>query len=304
MQAFKASVQRKFFIDKKIRAKSYPTAASLSRDYEKECNRKIDPRTIATDIAELRQEYNAPIKYDAKHRGYVYSDEKYVFNALQGETETFPYEHSISDWEKNILNSFISETLPVFKEKKEEDLTSEHVTVLPSITEKNAESNIEKIFLEALHTGTPLYLEMTTKTKETQKFLPLHLICMGEDRLFFGKSLKGWEPAFSLINISLVVKAIADSSQYTIQGNYSDFNSETASEDAYAEARVVDLSEKNKDVRPTFYAQTTGNEDIEIIMSQNGKRHIFVFTYFPSNQGDGSIKEYFPAAEFVLNSSK
>jgi hypothetical protein len=84
MASFKQSTHRKCFIDKKIKENTYPTAASLSRDYQAEYGARIDPRTIAEDIAEMRRELKAPIHYDSEKRGYVYTDPAYQADILRG----------------------------------------------------------------------------------------------------------------------------------------------------------------------------------------------------------------------------
>lgn len=80
------SIHRKCFIDRKIRENSYPTAASLARDYQAEYGKKIDPRTIANDIAGMRRELSAPIHYDSEKRGYVYSDSSFSADIFPDET--------------------------------------------------------------------------------------------------------------------------------------------------------------------------------------------------------------------------
>jgi hypothetical protein len=78
MLPLKPSTHRKCFIDRKIRENSYPTAASLARDYRAEYGKKIDPRTIANDIADMRRELNAPIHYDNEKRGYIYTNSSFM----------------------------------------------------------------------------------------------------------------------------------------------------------------------------------------------------------------------------------
>ena len=80
MKTFTASLLRIGFIDSKIRAGAYPTTVSISMDLKNAYGETVDPRTIAADIASLRQNFNAPIAYDFQHRGYCYTDPYFTLN--------------------------------------------------------------------------------------------------------------------------------------------------------------------------------------------------------------------------------
>jgi hypothetical protein len=84
------SIHRKCFIDRKIRENSYPTAASLARDYRAEYGKKVDPRTIANDIADMRRDLNAPIHYDNEKRGYVYTNSSFMADIFSREAADIP----------------------------------------------------------------------------------------------------------------------------------------------------------------------------------------------------------------------
>jgi hypothetical protein len=85
MDAFKPALKRKWFIDRKIREKTYPTAASLARDYQNECGKYVNARTIAADIAVMREDLGAPIYYDAENRGYIYTDPSFIPDFLKNQ---------------------------------------------------------------------------------------------------------------------------------------------------------------------------------------------------------------------------
>jgi predicted DNA-binding transcriptional regulator YafY len=63
---FKPTYRRVLDIDRRIRAKEYPNAPQLARDWE------VLERAIMHDIAFMRNELGAPIVYSAKHRGFYY----------------------------------------------------------------------------------------------------------------------------------------------------------------------------------------------------------------------------------------
>jgi hypothetical protein len=90
MLPLKPSTHRKCFIGRKIRENSYPTAASLARDYRAEYGKKIDPRTISNDIADMRRELNAPIHYDSEKQGYVYTDSSFMADIFSREAADIP----------------------------------------------------------------------------------------------------------------------------------------------------------------------------------------------------------------------
>jgi len=90
MTTFKPSIQRKCFIDRKIREKTYPTTVTLARDYEKEFGRKVDPRTIANDISDMKKSLKAPIKYDPENHGYFYTNTDWTLDFINPELLHLP----------------------------------------------------------------------------------------------------------------------------------------------------------------------------------------------------------------------
>ncbi len=318
MQAFRTSVQRKYFIDKKIRDKTYPTAATLAKDYEIEKNRKVDPRTIASDISELRQIYNAPIKYDAKNKGYIYTDESFRLNVLEGESSGIPIEsitqqvtttESIPEWQKDLLSSFINKVLPrnSVDDTIQADFSTENITVLPSKMAQGSDSGIEDCFLKALKKGQILSLEIQINDSTVSKadFLPLHLICQDEERLFFCKEIsdtKHLGDKFSLLNLATVKTAVVSYSS----NKDKELNKELA-EGSNKPLSAMELgSHPKRQIKAngagfSFWAQTTGNADIEIVMAGNGARHIFVFSCFASIQNREKNSLYKKVGEFILN---
>ncbi len=310
MQAFKTSVQRKIFIDKKIREKLYPTTVVLAKLYEKEFSKRVDPRTIAADISELRQTYGAPLKYDSKKKGYYYSDSSFRLNVLDvNENDTFVGNSNIKeviipDWQKSFLFPFMETVLPFAKENHSENvLRGRKITVLQSNGEGSENEYTENLFLKALVNGVALSIEVFTKEKikKTYDFYPLYFVCQGKDRLFFGKEISETE-RFSLLNIESVITASylyssnsKNKNEREIAEKYSeiknDFVYSMHSENSYSDEGFVSL-----------YAQTTGNYDIEVVMQRKSCTHIFVFTSALSDKKQDGITTYSLAGEFILNS--
>jgi predicted DNA-binding transcriptional regulator YafY len=68
----KTALARIYFIDRKIAAGGYPNIRTLAEEYE-----GVGTATIARDIEFMRYSLGAPIKYNAKYRGYYYTKKTY-----------------------------------------------------------------------------------------------------------------------------------------------------------------------------------------------------------------------------------
>jgi len=68
----KSALARLYFIDKEIASGKYPNQKYLSQEWE-----NISITTIGRDIDFMRDRLNAPIEYDAGHRGYFYTKPHY-----------------------------------------------------------------------------------------------------------------------------------------------------------------------------------------------------------------------------------
>ncbi len=71
----KTAIPRIYFIDRKIASGSFPNARQLATDYE------TSIASINRDIAFMRDMLNAPIEYDASHRGFYYSQQAFRLTA-------------------------------------------------------------------------------------------------------------------------------------------------------------------------------------------------------------------------------
>jgi hypothetical protein len=69
---------------------SYPTTASLARDYVATFGTKVDPRTIANDIADMRYKMNAPIQFNNEKKGYIYTDPAWTADILKDAPPEIP----------------------------------------------------------------------------------------------------------------------------------------------------------------------------------------------------------------------
>jgi predicted DNA-binding transcriptional regulator YafY len=68
----KSALARLYFIDQQIASGKYPNTGYLAKKWE-----GISVSTISRDIEFMKDSLNAPIEYDALHRGYYYSEPNY-----------------------------------------------------------------------------------------------------------------------------------------------------------------------------------------------------------------------------------
>jgi predicted DNA-binding transcriptional regulator YafY len=76
MKKFKPQHSRLLFIDRKIRELAYPNCATLAREWE------VSDKTIQRDLEYMRTMLDAPLAYDARQRGYFYTEESFHLPAI------------------------------------------------------------------------------------------------------------------------------------------------------------------------------------------------------------------------------
>lgn len=77
MRLYRGKFGRLLELDDRIRAGKYPNAFSFANEWE------VSRRTIMRDIEYLRDCLRAPIAYDAKKRGYYYTDPLYSIEQVE-----------------------------------------------------------------------------------------------------------------------------------------------------------------------------------------------------------------------------
>jgi hypothetical protein len=236
MLPLKPSTHRKCFIDRKIRGNSYPTVASLARDYRSEYGKKVDPRTIANDIADMRRELNAPIHYDSEKRGYVYTDSSFeadIFSnemadiplgalgksgisALGLEREILPLIPSsvfLSGWHKNLLQTAAEKLAPPGRGKGR---GLGKITVIQrGGTPSFPEPDVENAVLEALEHNRELSVVYTGSGGggREYRFRPYHLIYLKDESapalgcFVLGEVILGGDAPYALLNAAGIKKA-------------------------------------------------------------------------------------------------
>jgi predicted DNA-binding transcriptional regulator YafY len=113
------------FIHRQLQENRYPNATSIANNWHIECS----PRTVKRDIEYMRDEWNAPIEYDASKRGYYYFEQGYELPSMMMITEGELFSLSIAE---HILEQY--RDTPVFHTLKNtfskiEEILPEAVTV-------------------------------------------------------------------------------------------------------------------------------------------------------------------------------
>ena len=78
MAKFKPQFRRILMIDRELRKGTCPNCSQLAENREAEVNEK----TIRRDIAYMRDELGSPIDYDARRRGFYYTEAQYRLPAI------------------------------------------------------------------------------------------------------------------------------------------------------------------------------------------------------------------------------
>jgi predicted DNA-binding transcriptional regulator YafY len=189
----KDRINRLIFIDDRIRSGAYPNASALAEKAE------VAPRTILRDIDYLRLFYNAPIAYDARHRGYYYTEpDFFVKTVLLTEGELFSiavfdrlleqYRHT--PLEENLREIFrkIVRSLPR-KITVDSCFLTGRVSFIPGCDEA-VDVKVYEVMFTALRTAAAVSfeyraLQKTACTKRTVE--PYHAVCRWGEWYIIGR---------------------------------------------------------------------------------------------------------------------
>jgi hypothetical protein len=248
MVNFKPSTHRKCFIDRKIRENSYPTAASLARDYSTEYGLSVDPRTIAADIAAMRRELSAPIHYNAEKRGYVYTDPAFkadivtdgvdipitalgiagltVLGMKDAILPLLPSSMVLSPWHRGILKTVMEKLIPVKSEdRKDDEAVLGKISVVQGKPDFSGTA-IEESVKTALSKNTELNISYRQSKGTTADFLfrPLQLVYLKNEQsenavpiqcFVLGETPTGGNKPYSLLESERLQKAEPTGTTFT-----------------------------------------------------------------------------------------
>ena len=265
MLPFKPSVHRMYFIDKLVREKAYPTSVSLAAGYREKYGISVDPRTIAADIAAMKEAYHAPLSYDYAKKGYFYTNPNFRLPVLKNDgeeplpviaAELCPRTAELPKWQQQFIASVADKVLPLSKGTKKK------VSVLLNAPGALEGSIVREPLLAALESNTALdmqYLE-TGKKQTAFLFRPLHLICTLGENLVFGLAYIGTEERYRLLYLDRIMSAVPHKGQGAIT--------------------------------PYVHIQTTGNRDIEVVIAEEHSDLLLVFSLPAEGQSKKFPPEY------------
>jgi predicted DNA-binding transcriptional regulator YafY len=265
-----------YFIDKKVRDQTYPTTVSLAADYEAKYGKSVDPRTIAGDIAALKEKFHAPLGYDYEKRGYFYTDPYFQLPVLAEDPDNLlpalaedrhPRTAGIPEWQQRFIATLADKLLPLSHGEKRPARAS---ILLEGPAWEPESDAVKRPLLRALEDTAALHIRYMEAGKKVVSlvFLPLHLVCSPGGSLVFGITRrKGEGPA-------------PEGDSYRLL--YLD--------------RIREAVLRQGPGRPPAYVrvQTTGGRDIEIILAREQSDLILVFTL----PAEGSAKS--PPPEYTL----
>jgi len=265
MLPFKPSIHRIYFIDKQVREKTYPTSVLLAAAYQKKYGISVDPRTIAADIAAMKETYRAPLSYDYQKKGYFYTNPNFRLPVLKsGDEEPLPViaeelhprTAELPEWQRKFIASLLDKVLPVPKS------SGKKASILLDAPGTLEDSPVKGSLFAALEQNTALdvqYLEMGKK-QAAFVFRPLHLICTLGDNLIFGLARSENEERYRLLYLDRITKA-------SPHGGHA--------------------------AMPSYvHIQTTGNRDIEAVIAGERSDLLLVFTLPLEGRGKGFFPEY------------
>jgi predicted DNA-binding transcriptional regulator YafY len=274
MVPFKPSVHRMYFIDKKVRTETYPTTVSLAADYEVKYGKSVDPRTIAGDIAALKEKFHAPLGYDYEKRGYFYSDPYFQLPVLKEDPdnllpalaeERHPRTAAIPEWQQRFIASLAERLLPLQRGEKRPKKAS--VLLDGPALDLEEAGAVTRPLLQALEDTAALdirYMEAGKKAVSLV-FWPLHLVCAPGYSLVFGSAQTGEasspeEGRYCLLYLDRIREAV--------------IRQERGKSPAY------------------IHVQTTGGRDIEVVLARETSDLVLVFALPDEGSAKGPQPEY------------
>jgi predicted DNA-binding transcriptional regulator YafY len=265
---FKPSIHRMYFIDKKVREQTFPTTVSLSADYEEKYGKSVDPRTIAADIAALKEKFHAPLSYDYEKKGYYYTDPYFQLPVLKEDPdnllpamaeERHPRTAAIPEWQQRFIADLAAKTLPL---QKRERPPAKATILLESSAWEEGAGAVKQPLLQALEESTALDIRYMESDKKAVSlvFTPLHLICSLGFNLVFGIARSGEESRYRLLYLDRILKALA---------------------------------RREKTKPPAYvYIQTTGSRDIEVVLARDSSDLLLVFALPLDEPEKNTLSEY------------
>jgi hypothetical protein len=279
MVPFKPFIHRIYFIDRKVREQTWPTTVSLARDYQDRYGLPVNPRTIAADIAALKHDFHAPLKFSYQKRGYHYTEPNFRLPVLRNDDEEalplmaeelHPRTASIPDWQQAFLSSLMDKVLPLAAPAAPDSVS---VLLDQGAAEDPAFDTVKRPLIQAMNRTAAceiLYRHSAVKPIRLI-FRPLHLICTLGNNLIFGQVQEGQAGRYALLYLDRI--------------------------------REVTPRGESGTLPSYIYTQSAGSRDIEVIMARENSDLLLVFIPRPNSASRRSLPEYVLLAQTEIFTS-
>ena len=171
-------------IDEQLRAKRFPTARSLAKEFD------VSKRTVERDIEFLRDRYEAPIEYDHSKCGYAYTQETFFLKSLfLTDEELFSaavFEKALQQYRNTPIEGRLKAVFAKLTELLPDDAVSvntmwlgDSLTFIPEPSPEISPEIFDAVFsgVKARRAIRFQYRSLTQTEPTTRMCEPYHIVC-------------------------------------------------------------------------------------------------------------------------------
>lgn len=171
-------------IDEQLRAKRFPTARSLAKEFD------VSKRTVERDIEFLRDRYEAPIEYDHSKCGYAYTQETFFLKSLfLTDEELFSaavFEKALQQYRNTPIEGRLKAVFAKLTELLPDDAVSvntmwlgDSLTFIPEPSPEISPEIFDAVFngVKARRAIRFLYRSLTQTEAAVRTCEPYHIVC-------------------------------------------------------------------------------------------------------------------------------
>ena len=197
-------------IDEQLRAKRFPTARSLAKEFD------VSKRTVERDIEFLRDRYEAPIEYDHSKCGYAYTQETFFLKSLfLTDEELFSaavFEKALQQYRNTPIEGRLKAVFAKLTELLPDDAVSvntmwlgDSLTFIPEPSPEISPEIFDAVFngVKARRAIRFQYRSLTQTEPATRMCEPYHIVCQRGAWYVIGRCVdKNEERIFSFSRMS------------------------------------------------------------------------------------------------------
>ena len=197
-------------IDEQLRAKRFPTARSLAKEFD------VSKRTVERDIEFLRDRYEAPIEYDHSKCGYAYTQETFFLKSLfLTDEELFSaavFEKALQQYRNTPIEGRLKAVFAKLTELLPDDAVSvntmwlgDSLTFIPEPSPEISPEIFDAVFsgVKARRAIRFLYRSLTQTEAAVRTCEPYHIVCQRGAWYVIGRCVdKNEERIFSFSRMS------------------------------------------------------------------------------------------------------